>query len=198
MIYYPSARLAYYHIHKTGGTSFKQALGSVFREPVELDGWPHHALGYYFDKLKGRGVEAGQVTVLTTVRDPLDHVVSIYHYWRQRGKPECKHVQAAKRLSFEAFVRFYVSSPIPDCRVYDELLFVDGALPPNVKVLRLEHWKVDLEGLGFPWASSVRLPRENTSQHDVASKYYDAETTRLVRARYAWAYEAGLYPEPGL
>jgi hypothetical protein len=130
MIYYPSARLAYYHIHKTGGTSARKALGSVFPECVELDGWPHHSLSFYFDKLRERGVEPGEVTVLTTVRDPLEHVVSIYHYWRQRGKPECAHVQAAKRLSFGEFVRYYVCSPIPDCRVYDQLLLIGGELPP--------------------------------------------------------------------
>ncbi|HEY2589639.1 MAG TPA: hypothetical protein VGI81_28095, partial [Tepidisphaeraceae bacterium] len=146
--------------------------------------------------LKNRGVEPREVTVLTTVRDPLDHVVSIYHYWRQRGKPECEHVQAAKRLSFDQFVRFYVSSPIPDCRVYDELLFIDGGLPANAKPLRLEHWQNDLAGLGFPWASTIEPPRENTSQHGAAARYHGPETTRLVRERYAWAYEAGLYREP--
>lgn len=195
MIYYAAAKLAYYHIHKTGGTSFKRALGAAFRESVELDGWPHHALGYYFDKLKGRGVEPREVTVLTTVREPLDHVVSIYHYWRQRGKPECAHVQAAKRMAFDEFVRFYVSTAIPDCRVYDELLFVGGQLPPNVRVVRLEHWKRDLAGLGFPWASTIALPRENTSRHDGAARYHGPETTRLVRERYAWAYAARLYEE---
>jgi hypothetical protein len=50
-------------------------------------------------------------------------------------------------------------------------------------------------GLGVR-GTRISLPRENTSHPDAAAKYHGPETTRLVRERYAWAYEARLYAEP--
>src|SRR3954468_13236475 len=107
MQYSPSSGIAFYHIHKTGGTSVKLFLKTVLPDLDEVDYWPHHALADYFDILERRGVDTERLRLLATVRDPLEHVVSIYHYWKERGHATGRdHVRAARELGFADFVRY--------------------------------------------------------------------------------------------
>jgi hypothetical protein len=149
MIYFPSPNVAYHHIHKTGGTSFKHALRSLFPDSIELDPWPHHPIPYYSQKLKELGVEPDKVDILTLIRDPLHHLVSIYHFWRQSGDPQVPAVQIAKRASFADFVVEFVGTD-PNRRAFQRILYVDSQIPANVRILRLEHWRPDLDRLNYP------------------------------------------------
>jgi hypothetical protein len=194
--------IAYYHIHKTGGTSFKTFLSEAFPDLVDVAPWPHHSLAEYSAILRSRGVDPEKLRILTTIRNPLDHVVSIYLFWRTKGDPSGRaHIQAAKSLSFNAFVAYYVASPHADCRVYDELLLINGALPANVIVLRLEKLATEADellngklGLNIP----VSIPHVNRSEHGPSMEYFQPETLRLVRDRYAWAFDQGYYQDPFL
>ena len=197
MIYFPSVHLGFYHIHKTGGTSFKHGLRSLFPECIELDPFPHHWLPVYYAKLREMGVEPETAEILTSIRDPLDHVVSIYHYWRQYGNPDDYKVQAAKQFSFSDFIDEHLRHS-PEGQPYIRCLCVDGRIPPNVKILRLESWRADLQKLNYPWGPRFQLPRLNVSEHEPAINYWDARSVRLIRNHYSWVYEAGYYPEPAL
>jgi hypothetical protein len=200
MQYSPASGIAFYHIHKTGGTSVKVFLSTVLRDLHAVDYWPHHALAVYLDILARRGVDPARLRLLATVRDPLEHVVSIYPFWRTKGRANGRaHVQAARDLSFREFVRFYVACRDADCRVYDQLLLLGGAPPPSLRILRLEHLVADMERvLNDEWGLDVPVsfPRANANAHDPAPAHYDADTARLVRDRYAWVYRQGLYPWP--
>lgn len=196
MIYFHLPKIAYYHIHKTGGTSFKAALCRVFPDHQQLDPWSHHPLAYYVEKLRKRSIEIDRIKIIATIRDPLHHVVSIYHYWRQFGNSARPNVQAAKQLDFNEFVRFYVRSRLPDCRVYDELLLVAGEIPLSVKLVRLERWRDDIDSLGDPWTPLIQLPHLRRSEHQAADLYHNIWTTRLICDRYRWVYSTGLYPLP--
>jgi hypothetical protein len=196
MHYSPSSGIAYYHIHKTGGTSFREFLGGVLPDLEGVDPWAHYPLAHYFPLLRQRGVDPDGLKILSTVRDPFEHVVSVYHYWRARGDLRNEWVLAALNSTFGEFVRFYVTSPV--VRVFDEDLFVNGALPPNVRLLRLENLAAEADrvlngewGLGVP----VAIPHLNRCHHGPAAAHYDEATARFVRDRYAWVFRQGLYPD---
>jgi hypothetical protein len=201
MQYSAASGIAYYHIHKTGGVSFKEFLATALPDLKDVDNWPHYALADYFDILVRRGIDPGAIRILTTIRDPFEHVVSIYHYWRERGVPTGRdHVQAARDMDFGDFVRFYVACRDPDCRVYDELLLIDGVLPSNVRILRLESADRDADRvLNGEWGLGIRvsIPVGNTSNHGPAMDFYDADSVRLVSARYSWVFREGFYPDRG-
>jgi hypothetical protein len=195
--YSPRARLAYFHIHRTGGSSVKCFLGEVFPDFAEVADWPHHSLSEYFVMLRHSGVDPDELRILTTIRHPFSHVVSIYESWRRAGdERRGAHVRAARSMQFADFVRHYVSSTHPDARVYEELLFVDNRVPSNVRIMRLENLAVDADWylnrelqLGVP----VALSRSNGIDHPCPSDYYDANLRALVRSRYRWVFDEGFY-----
>src|ERR1700733_187384 len=122
-------------------------------------------------------------------------MVSIYHFWRQSGDPALPAVQLAKRLSFADFVVEFVAIN-PGRRALRNALYVNNELPPNVHMIRLEKWREDLDRLNYPWGPRFQLPHLNASEHEPAITYHDGRTIELIRQRYGWIYDAGLYPEP--
>jgi hypothetical protein len=198
MLLSPSKGVAYHHIAKTGGISFGRFLSANFPDLAEVSDWPHHSLEQYFSILADKKIDPRKLHIMTTIRNPYDHVVSIYHYWRTKVGLEDQrdHINAARTLPFPEFVQWYVACRHPDCRVYDELLLVDGVVPANVRIVRLEDAAQEVDqflngdlGLGIP----VNIPISNTTEHRPALSYYTAEGLRLVRQRYHWAFSHRYY-----
>lgn len=194
MLFSPSANLAFYHIHKTGGTSFKFFLGTLLHDLEELDPWPHHSLEYYLTLLRKRGVEAERVQLCTLVRHPGDHAVSVYYFWQQERK-------IPPTMTFAEFIPWYVSSKDPDCRVYPELLLLDGELPKNLAMLRLENIERDTDRLlnrELAMNVQIAIPRLNATEHRSWLLHYDRQLALLIRERYRWIFEAGMYADEAL
>lgn len=206
MLYSRSHRLAFVHIQKTGGSSLRRLLTDAIpdmSDMPELPG-PHHPTRELFAALHRRGEDPLSIRVLSLIRDPLHQVVSIYRYWRSDGlSPEDRAqplVQAAMRQSFPEFVETTITGDD-----YAHMLLVDGALPPNVEVIRFEEALQDVdilrEATGIP--SLPALPHErstdvvNTSDpspsRDGLTAYYDERTEGLVRRAYSWTYGSGFY-----
>src|SRR5262249_4582510 len=102
------------------------------------------------------------------------------------------HVVLARTLPFRDFVRRLPGH----VNNYAQQLLVDGALPANVHVMKLEALRADAErvlngelGLG----ARVRIPHRNATRHRHFLSYYDAETARIVADRYRWCFERGYY-----
>jgi hypothetical protein len=80
--------IAFYHIHKTGGTSFRRFFSATFPDAVKVADWPHYSLAHYFTILSDTNIDPTKLRILTTIRNPYDHVVSIYHYWRTKARKD--------------------------------------------------------------------------------------------------------------
>ena len=195
MLFSRSANLAYFHIHKTGGRSLRAFFRRAFPDAVEIGDWLHHDLDQSFTLLAQGGIDPRKVRILTTIRDPFAHVVSIYHFWRSQSKNvPSDHVRAARSLPFREFVDYYCS---PDHQVYEDYLFVGGVIPPNLCVIRLERATEELEfylNRVLKLGIRVDLPVLNTSRHGAVDSHYDAVTRQLVARHYAWVFQEGWYP----
>jgi hypothetical protein len=196
MLYAPRSKLAFVHIHKTGGLSFRRYLLKNVRDLAELPELPgpHYPLAELYGVLRGRGVDPCRVAVLTVLRDPLAHAVSVYEFWRSDRLPQADRelpvVALTRRLSFRDFLfQVLVGDP------FGKVLLVDGALPANVHVLRLETLSEEgprmLRRLGFKPRGEIG--HENATPHPRYLQYYDDECKAQVRRAYRWCYEAGYY-----
>jgi len=111
MLYSPKHNLAFLHIHKIGGTSFRDFLQRAIPDMQDMPELPepHYTVQEFFSALKGRGLDPSTSHVLTIIRNPLAHIVSIYHYWRgPEISPELypdPPVSLARELSFPDFIR---------------------------------------------------------------------------------------------
>lgn len=196
MLYAERSKLAFVHIHKTGGVSFRRYLLKNVRDLSELPELPgrHHTLAELHAALRARGTDPGEVQVLTVLRDPLAHAVSVYEFWRSDRLPQeerdLPYVALTRQLSFRDFL-FQVL--VTD--QYGEMLLVDGEVPAQVHVLKLESLADDapalLRELGFKPRGT--LGHHNVTPHPPYLQYYDAECEAQVRRTYRWCYEAGYY-----
>jgi hypothetical protein len=196
MLYAPRSKLAFVHIHKTGGLSLRHYLLKNVRDLAELPDLPgpHRPLAELHGVLRARGVDPSRVAVLTVLRDPLSHAVSVYEFWRSDKLPQAQRelprVALTRRLSFRDFL-FQVLVVDP----FGRMLLVDGALPANVHVLRLENLAEEgsqmLRRLGFKPRGEIG--HENATPHPPYQHYYDDECEAQVRRTYRWCYEAGYY-----
>ena len=81
---------------------------------------------------------------------------------------------------------------------YAPALQIDGVVPRNVHVLRLESLEADAtrvlrDELGV--VKSVRLKRRNASDHAPYREFYDDTSRAHVRSVYSWCFDAGYYAD---
>lgn len=197
MLYSPSARVAFLHIHKTGGESLRLALQRLLPDLAHLPELPgaHHRIDELFDALSQRGQDPLATRVVTTICHPKLHAVSIYEYWRSDRIPAeeqaLPHVALTRELGFGDFLdRVLVRDQ------FEEHLVLGGEVPPNVTILRRESLAAGAAAFlsdvtGRP--VEVAVPHVNRTRHAPATTYFDDDTTaRLVRS-YRWTFDAGYY-----
>ena len=153
MLYvFPKHDLGYLHIPKTAGRTSSTSLKSVYGGAEYYRKLPgrHEPLSYCrelvghenFNKLK----------LVTTIRNPYDHVVSLY-FWIRRGitSKKIRDAQTERNpavlivydLSFPEYIDWYCEN----WRSYRDWLFVDGAVP-DIHFLRFEHLRSEERRVG--------------------------------------------------
>lgn len=110
----PSPRVVFIHIQKTAGTSIVAALKHQAHRALPSHGDFTAAKTLYrrgerfflghFGFERTLEIPAPKF-VFTFLRDPVERIISLYHYWREDTKNKHPIFQAAKQLDFEALLR---------------------------------------------------------------------------------------------
>jgi hypothetical protein len=196
MYYFPKHRIGYFHIPKTGGTSVSEWLREFLEgrgdraEEIQRDDW-HEPMSVKRELL---GAERfARTRLLSNVRNPYATAVS-YYFWCRKKFDE-KHsdwdrtpgVAEVAQMPFGRFVAWYQDHEKP----FDDYLLVDGALPPNLRLLRLESIEADTERvvkgeLGLDIGKPV--PRLTHSKHGPFLSYLSADDIDRLNRMQAWAF----------
>jgi hypothetical protein len=201
MLYSKKNNLAHIHIHKTAGTSFRYFLQKNFDDMEEMPELPeaHHSAAEFFSILKQNNREPKDVNIITIIRNPLDHVVSIYNYWRSsryisNEEKKLPHIQLANQLQFGDFVKKLVQNVnyIP----FAPLLLVEGELPPNITIFKLETIEDDMSfyfNNKLKMKLNIQLPHLRVNKKKPYNSYYTTDLIDIVRNAYRWCYSMGFY-----
>lgn len=166
MLVFWKQQLVFLSVPKTGSTAFEQALAPlasmVVSDPPELKHAPLYRYNRFFRPMFDR--MGGAPELLAVLREPVDWLGSWYRY-RQRpaldGTP-----QSTRGLSFDAFVRAYLSDDRPAfAQVGSQAKFIE---PRNnglrvTHLFRYEHQPALLAFLEDRLQSRIALPRRNPS-----------------------------------
>ena len=209
MDYYIDANLAYYHIAKCGGTSMQRwlmdcySLGKmgVERERVRDD----FRLESLRTKKSVLGDRFDDIKIIATIRNPYEHMVSFYFFLRDYiGKitaegfdvkvPVCPELEIASQVDFAGWVQWCVDN-FPS---YFDFLNIDGAIPPNVKIVPLESVK---ESLGLYVNDQLKMGLDvnliRTLNETGTGATYREHFTRplfdLVNKYQGWVFQEGYY-----
>ncbi len=197
MLYSERHKLAFVHIHKTGGVSLREFLRKRIREMKEMPELPeaHYSVAQVFDAIANRGGEPDDVRVITILRNPYAHALSIYTFWNSDAitfaERELPTVSYARSHSFRDFLFNVLISD-----QYAPALLVNGDLPANVYVVKLENLADDAQRVlcdELHLVRKVKVAKRNGSEHGPYLEYYTPETLAQVRKVYDWCFQAGYY-----
>ena len=220
--YHPEEKLAFIHIPKCAGSAIGGRFRSDKSEwfgcwlDKVIPGWTRdglpnghqpvatlqHFLGIPIDQWK---------QVLVTIRNPFEQQVSQYCFWRDRGRRHSnmklpgyhQDDRFAASATFEQVLADPRSNGPNACcgdrwresgGVYRWWCAVDGVIPDNVTIIRMEdlpHALHDALGRGngveLEWVNS--FPRENSWQD-----WYNEESAAIIKEKFSWSL-AVYYPE---
>jgi hypothetical protein len=197
MLYSESLRLAFVHIHKTGGISFRTFLQSSLPDMKEMPELlnPHATVAELFSTLCQRGENPYDTRILTVIRNPFAHAVSIYHFWRSDNLPkeekQLPKIQLTRRLSFKDFLKHFINEDI-----FARSLLVDKKIPENVYIIKLEKFTEDVNRIineQLRLGVNINLPHCNSSEHGPFMEYYDEECIAKIRRVNKWCFDQGFY-----
>ena len=197
VLYSERRNLAFVHIHKTGGISLREFLRKRIRGMLEMPDLPdaHYTVAQLFDALRKRGSDPRDVRVITILRNPYAHALSIYTFWNSDAiTPHERELPTVSYARTHSFRDFLFNVLIND--QYAPALLVDGELPSNVHVVKLESLAEDAQRvlhdeLGL--VRRVKVGKRNASDHGPYLDYYDPDMLAHVRNVYSWCFDAGFY-----
>jgi SAM-dependent methyltransferase len=226
-----SRDILFLHVPKTGGMSVTSYLLDVLPPPVhyvragdgredfarrngvvQVTGPRHGSLAEAAELVQQHGLTLQDFKIMLAVlRNPYSWEVSLYHYLRA-GHPwdYGPNQNLALTRDFATFVAESsfgagdASSPLQSHRPLESYFYLDGELPPNLTVARLETLQADIKGaLGAAGITpgDTKFPWRNKSRHAEFASYYTPEAEEAVYRKYKWVFDAGFYermPELGL
>lgn len=189
---------AFLHIHKTAGTSTREFLVSKYGRAGIIKfthfklGTRHHTLTelkeavdvYKFDK------------IFTTIRNPYDRAVSLY-FWIKRAISDLQQREAFENVypeyitlldyEFDEYINWFVENE----PLYADYLLINGQLPKNLKFIKFENIKEDLEK---EFNCKVNLACHMKTEHKPFVKYYNKSTSGKIYNAEKWAFDFFKYP----
>lgn len=208
-----SEKVLFIHVPKTGGMAMTSYLSEILPGPTiytapepdpelhrrhpriqHVPGARHETLEEAQAVLAGLGYDVSSFEVIIAgVRNPYALEVSRYAYL-QNGHAVDAGSEQDLALS-TAFPTFVLESDRSLTAPIDQYYTVGGAIPANLRIVRLEHVDEDVSrilgeiGLG----SRGPIVRDNESLHDDYRSYYDEASEAAVYQRYRWMFDQGWY-----
>ncbi len=210
--------IAFVHVPKCGGHSARPYLREHLtgvKDLTEMYEHPPHLALRDFSKWIGRTPESFD-RIYAIVRNPYDHQVSQWRYWRDMYAKGFRGVQfecAATYPDLESWLR----QPMSDWHVYDERpqpdglkrtvasangylefggyypywLAVNGEVPDNVRLIRQETLDADFpKALAEVVGAIHEMPRENVGpKHTDPRPYFSPFAREIVEVKFEWAFE---------
>ncbi len=203
MQYFEKQNLAFFHIHKTGGSSFRELLKR------NLGDWKWIAKNVNHEPLSIKKEVMGKelfnnTNIVTIIRNPIDVVVSYYtaiystslskhNKLRPHVVERAPHLIEVYNKPFNEFVDWYMNCE--KTFTYDEYLLIDDKLPNNLYIIKFENLKVDInkilnKKLNLDININL-LPRWNVST--VKKPVIDDISKNKIISEYKWVFDMGFY-----
>lgn len=182
--------MAFVHVGKTGGTSFRKFLQNTFKDTYEFLPKAHYLLKEITTETRGK-------KLITLIRDPLARYVSLRHYWLEHfwGPEESPFIKKSREVSFEDYVTI-LEDNIDNIQRYEDVLLVNGKLPKTLEVIKLENIEEELHNyfnIKHQLKVNINFPQTNSSTHDFYLNYYNEKTAERIYKLESFVYNMGWY-----
>jgi hypothetical protein len=199
VLYSERRNLAFLHIHKTGGVSLREFLRKRIRGMKEMPDLPeaHYSISQFNEALAKRGKDPSEARVITILRNPYAHALSIYTFWNSDAitMPE-RRLPTVSYARSHSFRDFLFNVLIED--QYAPALLINNELPFNLFIVKLETLQEDAQRVlhdELNLVRKVKVGKRNASEHGPYLEYYEPDMLAHVRKVYSWCFEAGYYAD---
>jgi hypothetical protein len=174
---YKNNNFMFYHIYKCGGTSITRMLRDTKAHGGLTIGDTNRPVSECADRL-------GDYNLYANIRNPYDRIVSM-----------CAFAHQSVPCTIPYFKDFFYNAYLKNAEYWltsqQETLFVDGKLPENIFLIKLEevdkHWPIIMKR---HFGVDVQcVPKLNTSVHDKTMSYFDDDMIKCVKEKEAWAID---------
>jgi hypothetical protein len=120
----------------------------------------------------------------------------LYATLKIRARKSFRNVHLSRQLDFPEFLQASSSSGRGNhLSRLSKYYFLDGEMPPNLRILRFERLADEVRGAlsGLGIESDAVFPWLNRSDHGPYVDYYNPLSERLVYEQSRWIFERGYY-----
>lgn len=197
MYYCKKYNLGFFHIPKTGGTSFRKFLKRRANfSNIRATNKKHEQLLLTINKM---GIKKfNNINVITIIRNPYAVVVSLKYYAinnrlsnLKKGEKLPKWLEPYTR-SFEEYVNWYVENK----NSYSDYLLVNNKLPSNVHIVKLETLKKDVNrilNIDLKLNLKLNIPHLRKTKHLPFMEYYNKNSLNKITEKYKWTFDNNFY-----
>ena len=178
---YPDLNIVYLHTPKTGGWSLTSMLNGVSDPIHDRDGLIEYSINYqhaFYEELK-KYYDINGYKIISTVRNPWDRVVSLYHHYFKHRKKQSRFING-----FPDFVRKMLNDDLIDFDSDFKRPSHHWAKNADI-VVRLEEYDSGVMEVFDYIGRDVKVRHENVSKsrRDYHS-YFDGELVSMVGEYY--------------
>jgi len=192
MRYFEKQWLAFFHIPKTGGTSFTTFLRKKLGESRHIKKFTHHEPLLVKKEILGDEL-FNKLIIITLIRNPYANLVS-HWAWVQQIKSNSKypHIAELKGVNFPEFVDWHFEN----YNSYSDFILINEEIPPNLRIIRLEYLEKDTNKiLNNELGLNLQLdfPHIHKTSHAPFMDYYTNDLLNKVNKKYEWTFDMGFY-----
>lgn len=180
-------KFIFVHIPKCGGTSISYCMSKDNKEFYKYNSFRHNTLEQDIEHCNNQknSLNINNTFIFSSVRNPWDRIVSIYHFHRILKENEYPWVEFCKKHSFLDFIKYseenhkkmIVFTPYVKFLCQDEQLKSDYIIDFN----NIQH---DFKFISSLFNITNSLPKINKTDHKNYKFYYNSYSEEIIRNHF--------------
>lgn len=180
-------KFVFVHIPKCGGTSISHCLSLGNEEFYKYNGFRHNTLtqDITFSQKQNCYINPDEIFIFSSVRNPWDRFVSIYHFHRIIKENDYPWIEFCKKHSFLDFIKYGEDNheKMIVYNTYKEFLFYNGKLKSDY-IIDFNNLKNDFALISKLLKNKKKLPKINSTDHKEYRFYYNSYAEESIRKHF--------------
>ena len=180
-------KFIFVHIPKCGGTSISHCMSTGNNEFYKYNGFRHNTLeqDIEFCNIQKNSLNINETFVFSSVRNPWDRIVSVYHFHRILKENKYPWVEFCKKHSFLDFIKYSEENhkKMIVFTTYMEFLSQNNEFCVDY-IIDFNNINNDFKFISNLFDVTAALPKVNKTNHKEYKFYYNSYSEEVIRNHF--------------